>query len=59
MLTLKSLVNSIFYMEKSGKNIYGQQHEAQLSKPTDKKDSKLVKAINKCIMPISTRVIYN
>ena len=42
-------------MEKSGKNIYDQQHEAQLSKLTDKKDSKLVKAIIKCILPISTR----
>ena len=46
-------------MEKSGKNIYGQQHEAQFSKLTDKKDSKLVRTINKCFMPISIHVIYN
>ena len=32
--------------KKYGKKIYDQQHKAQLSKPTDKKDSKLVKAIN-------------
>ena len=46
MLTLKSLVSSIFIPKKYEKKIYDQQHEAQLSKLTDKKDSKLVKAIN-------------
>ena len=46
MLTLKSLVSSIFLSLKNMEKIYDQQHKAQLSKPTDKKDSKLVKAIN-------------
>lgn len=59
MLTLKSLVSSIFYLQKKWKNIYDQQHEALFSKLTNKKDSKLVRSINKCIIPISTRVICN
>lgn len=46
MLTLKSLVSSIFLSPKKWKNIYGQQHEAQFSMLTDKKDSKLVRTIN-------------
>ena len=35
-------------MEKSGKNIYNQQHEAQFNMFTSKKASKLARLFNKC-----------